>query len=118
MRHKLREATKKLKCVTANAREIVIDKEIELNVELDGQPVTINLSELPVQCPILSVRMIVKRGNMLVFQNQRGYIVRSATARNIILVDRDGVYFVRMKLPECATNDVEPNESGISRPRR
>ena len=41
LRHKLREATKKLKCATANGGEMVIDKEIELNVQLDGQPVTI-----------------------------------------------------------------------------
>ena len=36
LRHELREATKKFKCVTANGGEVVIDKEIELNVELDG----------------------------------------------------------------------------------
>ena len=71
--------------------EIVIDKEIELNVELDGQPVTIKLSELPVQCPILSVRKIVKRGNMVVFPYQGGCIVHKATGRKINFVDRDGV---------------------------
>ena len=78
---------------------MVIDKEIELNVELDGQSVTIKLSELPVQCPILSVRKIVKRGSMVVFQNQGGYIVHNATGRKINFVERDGVYFVRMTSP-------------------
>ena len=56
--------------MTANGRNIVVDKEIELNVELDGQPVTIKLSELPVQCPLLSVGNVVKRGNTVVFQDQ------------------------------------------------
>ena len=118
LRHKLREATKKFKCVTANGGEMVIDKEIGLSVQLDGQPVTIKLSELPVQCPILSVRKIVKRGNRVAFQYQGGYIVHKATGRKNNFVDNDGVYFVRMKLPGCITKDVESNESGFSRPGR
>ena len=118
LRHKLREAIKKWNCKTTNGEEIVVGKEIELNVELDGQPVTIKLSELPVQCPILSVRKIVKKANMVVFQNQGGYIVHKATGRNINIVDRDGVYFVRMKLLECIAKDVESNESGFSRQGR
>ena len=40
LRHKLREATKKFKCVTASGGEMVVDKEIELDIELDGQSVT------------------------------------------------------------------------------
>ena len=79
LRHKLREATNNFKCVEANGREMVIDKKIELNVELDGQSVTIKLSELPVQCQILSVRKIVKSGTMAVFQNQGKYIVHKVT---------------------------------------
>ena len=90
----------------------------ELSVELDGQPVTIKLSELPVQCPILSVREIVKRGSMVVFRNQGGYIVHKVTGRKINFVENDGVYFVRMKCPECTTKDVETNEPGFSRPGR
>ena len=118
LRHKLREATNHFKCVTADGEQMVLDKEIELNVELDGQTVTIKLSELPVQCPISSVRKTVKRGDMVVFQNQEGYIVHKANYRKIYVVDRDGVYFVRMKLPGCITKDVESNESGFSRPGR
>ena len=78
---------------------MVVDKEIEPNVELDGQTVTIKLSKLPVQCPIFSVRKMVKRGNMVVFQYQGGYIVHKVTGRKINVVDRDGVYFVRIQLP-------------------
>ena len=106
LRHKLREATKKFKCVTANGGEMVVDKEIELNIELDGQPVTVKFSELPVQMPILSVRKIVKRGNRVVFQDQGGYIVNKSTGRNINFVDNNGVYFVRMKLPESPAQNV------------
>ena len=43
LRHKLCEATNKFKCVTANGGEMIVDKEIELNIELDGQPMTIKL---------------------------------------------------------------------------
>ena len=107
LRHKLREATQMFKCVTANGGEMVIDKEIELNIELDGQPVTVKLSKLPVQCPILSVRKIVKKGNMVVFQYQGGFIVHKTAGRKINFVDRDGVYVVRMKLPASMAKDVE-----------
>ena len=61
---------------------------------------------------------IDKRGNMVVFQNQVGYIVHKTTGRKINFVDRDGVYLVRMKLPGCMAKDVESNESGFSRPGR
>ena len=88
------------------------------NVELDGKSATIKLSELPVQCPILSVRKIVKRGNMVVFQDQGGYIVHKVTGRKINFVERDGVYIVRIHFPECTIKDVETNESGFSRPGR
>ena len=97
---------------------MVPDKEIELNLELDGQPMTVKLSELPVQMPILSVRKIVKKGNKVMFQAQGGRIVNKNTGRKLNLVDRDGVYFVRMKLPGSAAQNVEPNKSGFSRPGR
>ena len=67
LRHKLREASKKFKCVTANEGQMVFDKEIEL----DGQPATVKSSKLPVLCPILSVRKIGEKGNMVVFQKPR-----------------------------------------------
>jgi hypothetical protein len=95
-----------------------VDKEIELNVELEGQPVTVKLSELPVQMPILSVRKIVKKGNKVVFQDHGGYIVNNNTGRKINFVDRDGVYSVRMKLPENPAQSIESNKSGFSRPGR
>ena len=97
---------------------MVVDKEIELNIELDGQPVTVKFSELPVQMPILSVRKIVKKGNRVVFQDQGGYIVNKNTGRKINFVDKNGVYFVRMKLPESPAQNVRSNESGFSRPGR
>ena len=62
---------------------MIVDNEIELNIELDGQPVTVKLSELPVQMPVLSVRKIVKKGNKVVFQDQGGYIGNRNTGRNI-----------------------------------
>ena len=70
LRHKLREATKKFDCATANGWEMLVDKEIELDVKLNGQTVAIKLSKLHVHFPMLSVRKIVKKGNMVVFQDQ------------------------------------------------
>ena len=116
--HKLREATKKIKCVTANGGGMVVDQAIELNVELDGFSVSVKLSELPIQCPILSVKQIVKRGNMVVCQGQGRFIVHKTTGRKINFVERDGVYVVRMTFPYCTNKDVEIHESGFKRPGR
>ena len=97
---------------------MVVDKEIELNVELHGQTATINVCELPMQCPALSVRKMIKRGNMVVFQDQGGCIVHKVTDGKNSFAERDGVYFVRMTFPDCTAKDVETNESGFSRPGR
>ena len=79
-------------------------------VELEGHKVPITFSDLPVQCPILSVRKIVRRGNKVVFNLDGGYIKHKATGNKMYFVEREGVYFIKMKIL-----DVESPESGFAR---
>ena len=96
---KLRDARKRKRCILADGGELIVDKVLETDVQLDGHTVHIKFSNLPVQCPILNVRRIVKQGNIVVFQEQGGYILHKKTGRQINFIEREGVYFVKMKLP-------------------
>ena len=51
---------------------MIVKEEIQLNVELDGNPMKIKFSNLPVNCPILSVRRIIKKGNDIGFNDTGG----------------------------------------------
>ena len=77
----LKEAVRRKRCICANGGEMLVDKEIKLNVELDGHAMPIKFSELPVQCPILSVRRIVRKGNDIVFTEDGGYIQHRTSGR-------------------------------------
>ena len=120
---KLRDASKRKRCILADGGELLVDKVLETDVELDGYNVHVKFSDLPVQCPILSVRRIVKQGNVVVFQEQGGYILHKKSGRRINFIEREGVYFVKMKLPtnpddamEVDSSLDESSRSGFARP--
>ena len=96
--HLPREAKKKKRCIMANGDELVVVNELETMCELDGHEVPVTFSDLPVACPILGVRRIVRRGNMVCFQDEGGFILGKKLGRKIDFVEREGVYFVRMKI--------------------
>ena len=96
--HKLRDATKRRKCITANGGEMVIDKEIDLDCEFGDHKMSIVFADLPVQCPILSVRRIIKKGNRVIFNDGGGFIEHTVTRRRINFIEREGVYFIKMNI--------------------
>jgi hypothetical protein len=111
--HALRGAAVRKTCITANGGEMICDSEIELKCETDGHTMNIKLSDLPVSCPILSVRRIVKKGNDVVFNDGGGYILHRQSKRRIEFVEREGVYFIRMKITGAVNRG--GNESGFAR---
>ena len=96
--HKLRDAVKRKKCITANGGEMLIDKEIDIDCEFGDHKMSITFADLPVQCPILSVRRIIKKGNRVIFNDGGGYIEHTVTRRRIDFIEREGVYFIKMNL--------------------
>ena len=104
----LKEAVRRKRCICANGGEMLVDKEIKLNVELDGHAMPIKFSELPVQCPILSVRRIARKGNDIVFTEDVGYIEHRTSGRRIVFTEREGVYFVRMRITGPDSSDQDP----------
>ena len=109
--HLVREARKRTRCIMANGDELVITKELEVLCGLDGQDVPVTFADLPVSCPILSVRRIVRRGNKVVFEDEGGYILEKATGKKMYFIEREGVYFIKMKI-----KDVPSQIAGFTRP--
>ena len=52
--------------------------------------------------------------NTVVFNNDGGYILHKQTGRRMSFIERDGVYFVRMKMPglDDMKVDLSANEQG------
>ena len=100
----------------ANGGELLVTHELDVVCELDGHDVPVTFSDLPVSCPILSVRRIVKRGNRVVFDDDGSYILEKATGRRIEFVERERVYFVRMKMKDVGDLvEVDDSQSGFHR---
>ena len=116
--HALRGAAVRKRCIIANGGEMICDSEIELKCEMDGHAINIKCFDLPVSCPILSVRRIVKKGNDIVFNDGGGYILHRQSKRRIVFVEREGVHFIKMKIMGAVSRG--GNESGVARrePRR
>ena len=92
---------------------MICDSEIELKREMDAHTMNIQFSDLPVSCPILSVRRTVKKGKAIVFNDGGGYILHRQSKRRIEFVEREGVYFIKMKITGAVSRG--GNESGLAR---
>ena len=58
----------------------------------------VKFADLPVQCPILSVRRMIRKGNDIVFTEEGRYIPHRTSRRRIDFVEGEGVYFIKMKI--------------------
>ena len=96
------------RCITANGGEMICDGEIELKCEIDGHAMNIKLPDLPVTCPILSVRRIVN-----VINDGGGCIIHRQSQRRIDFVEREAVYFIKMKTMGAVSRG--GHESGVAR---
>ena len=69
----LQEATKRKRSTAANGGDMLIESEIELCRELDGHQMAVQFANLPVQCPILNVRRIIRKGNEIIVTEDGEY---------------------------------------------
>ena len=93
----LQKTTKRKRCIAANGAEMLIESEIELCCKLDGHQMAVKFADLPVQCPILNVRHIIRKGNDSVFTENGGYFQHRTSKRSIDVVEREIVSFIKMK---------------------
>ena len=71
---------------------------VDVLVDIDGESHSIEFDDLPVECPIISVRKIVRKGNKVVFQEKGGYILNETTQKRLHFTEKQGVYFIKLKV--------------------
>ena len=108
--HKRRKGKQTRKCVLANGDPMESDEVVDLKVGIEGETHVIEFDDLPVECPIISVRKIVHKGNKVVFQQKGGYILNEATRKKLHFIEKHGVYFIKIM--------VHPPDESFHRPGR
>jgi len=86
------------------------DEVVEVKVTIDGETHIIEFDDLPVECPIISVRKIVHKGNKMVFQEKGGYILNVVTRKKLHFIEKHGVYFIKTM--------IQPPDEDFHRPGR
>ena len=89
---------------------------VNLNVEIGGEDHKIPMDDIDVDLPILSVRRIVRQGNPVNFRQGGGYIRNARTGTKLRFVERQGVYFIKVKVKEPSPEDAL--EQSFTRPGR
>lgn len=78
---------------------------INLSVEIGGEDHMIPMDDIDVDLPILSVRRIVRQGNLVKFRRGGGYIRNATTGTRLHFVERQGVYFIKVKVKDPSPDD-------------
>ena len=113
-KYQIKNGSKKRRCVLADGTEIRSEGVVEVRAEIEGEEHIIPFDDLPVECPIISVRRIVRKGNIVKFKKDGGYILNASSGRKLRFVERNGVYYIKLKVLEPE----EPESPVFSRPGR
>ena len=106
----------KQQCVLANGTDITSKVICNVTALVEGEGHLIPFDDLPVEWPIISVRKVVKKGNIVKFKDGEGYIMNIATKKKFKLIEGNGVYFIEIQV--VPPTDIEENQSsGFNRPR-
>ena len=85
---------------------MVADKVAKLRVALDGEECVIPFSDLPLEMPIISVRQHVgPRKHSCRIRHGGGYFRNTQTKVKSRFIEREGVYFMRMKVISQVKDD-------------
>ena len=95
-KHPKRRSRTVRKCVLADGSPMESSETVDVLALIDGEKHTIEFDDLPVECPIISVRKIVRKGNRVVFQENGGYIVNTTSKKKLHFVEKQGVYFIKL----------------------
>ena len=83
---------------------------------VEGGEHLIPFEDLPIECPIISVRKVVKKGIIVKVKGGGGYIMNIATKKKLRLIENNGNYFINIQIDPPTTNE-DHQGSGFSRPR-
>ena len=97
----VRETSKSLRgdhAATAGGAKLYNKGRAETDGTDDGKPFPINLKDMEVELPNLSVRKMVKNQNDVHFVPEGGWIQHRDTGRVIKFYEHEGVYFTKLKM--------------------
>ena len=86
-RHKRRKGKQVRRCVLADGTPMESEDVVDVKVDIEGETHVIEFDDLPVECPIISVRKIVHKGNKVVFKKKGGYILNIKTGKKLHCVE-------------------------------
>ena len=98
------------------ARPWTAADEVALTVELDGEKIDIPFSDLPLTMPILSVRKHVGRNHRCRIKSGGGYFRHNITKKKTRFIEKEGVYFMRMKVVGPSNPDKDDKNMDFGRP--
>ena len=70
--YRIQSVRKTQQCVLADGTEIMSKRICSVTALLEREEHLIPFEDLPVECPIISVRKVVKKGNIVKIKSQRG----------------------------------------------
>ena len=111
---KAKKSGKALSCATANGSPMLgggLAKAVEFTTD-EGHDCSITFDDLPVSMPIIAVKLLSLKGHRTVFDDEDGggTITQKSSGQRTQLIERDGVYFLRMSKPR------QKEAEGFSRP--
>ena len=94
---------KRIQCQTANGEMMSVEGEQTLEfVTEEGNECNITFKNCDVAFPIISVLELAKKNHKIVLEENGGFIQHRATGQTTKIVERDGVYFLKMIVPDDA----------------
>ena len=94
---------------------------VNFNVVVHGEEHVLPMDDLPIEMLILSVCKRVRKGNFVTFRDGGGYIKNAKTGRRMRFVERQGVYFTKVRVGDPSPGDGVDGQkpaAGFSWPRR
>ena len=100
---KTKKSGKSLSCSTANGAPMLgdgLDKDVAFTTD-EGNDCSITFDDLPVSMPIIAVKLLSEKDHRTIFDDEDGggVIIHKPTKQRTQLIERDGVYFLRMMNP-------------------
>ena len=93
----LQSKGKRMKCQTANGDVMEVEGEQTLKFTTDeGHKCAITFKNCDVAMPIISVLELAKKSHRIILEEDGGHIEHLATGQITRIIERDGVYFLKM----------------------
>lgn len=87
--------------------------EVRVNVLSGGEKLIIAFDDIDIDTPVLSVRKIVRNGNHVKMYRGGGYVKNETTGKRLCFAERQGVYFIKLKILDLDTNGVDKDSDSV-----